>query len=93
MAPLTWYDWCIANWGTKWNAYGYDDGANRTISPLAERQLIKEMIADKNPSANTDQTPAKFCWRYTNEMTMGVTDMTQYLYPPRTLKATANLWL
>lgn len=21
----TWYDWCIANWGTKWNAYGYDD--------------------------------------------------------------------
>lgn len=22
----TWYDWCIENWGTKWNAYGYDDG-------------------------------------------------------------------
>ena len=20
----TWYDWCYANWGTKWNAYGYD---------------------------------------------------------------------
>lgn len=20
----TWYDWCIANWGTKWNAYGYE---------------------------------------------------------------------
>ena len=20
----TWYDWCVANWGTKWNAYGYD---------------------------------------------------------------------
>lgn len=19
-----WYDWCRANWGTKWNAYGYD---------------------------------------------------------------------
>ena len=19
----TWYDWCISNWGTKWNAYGY----------------------------------------------------------------------
>ncbi|MDO4563879.1 MAG: hypothetical protein Q4C12_08640, partial [Clostridia bacterium] len=22
----TWYDWSIANWGTKWNAYGYDSG-------------------------------------------------------------------
>ena len=21
----TWYDWCISNWGTKWNAYGYSD--------------------------------------------------------------------
>ncbi len=21
-----WYDWSIANWGTKWNAYGIDDG-------------------------------------------------------------------
>lgn len=20
----TWYDWCINNWGTKWNSYGYD---------------------------------------------------------------------
>ena len=20
----TWYDWCIQNWGTKWNSYGYD---------------------------------------------------------------------
>lgn len=20
-----WYDWCRANWGTKWNAYGYEE--------------------------------------------------------------------
>ena len=20
----TWYEWSVANWGTKWNAYGYD---------------------------------------------------------------------
>lgn len=19
----TWYEWCVRNWGTKWNAYGY----------------------------------------------------------------------
>ena len=23
----TWYDWCISNWGTKWNAYGYSEDA------------------------------------------------------------------
>lgn len=22
----TWYEWSIKNWGTKWNAYGYQDG-------------------------------------------------------------------
>ena len=22
----TWYDWCHDNWGTKWNAYGLDQG-------------------------------------------------------------------
>lgn len=21
----TWYDWCVNNWGTKWNAYGYGE--------------------------------------------------------------------
>lgn len=21
-----WYDWCVANWGTKWNAYDYEKG-------------------------------------------------------------------
>ena len=24
-----WYDWCIANWGTKWNAYGFDNNARQ----------------------------------------------------------------
>ena len=21
----TWYDWCVNNWGTKWNSYGYSE--------------------------------------------------------------------
>ena len=25
----TWYDWSIANWGTKWNCYGYHDYTSR----------------------------------------------------------------
>ena len=24
----TWYDWCIGNWATKWNAYGYEKGVD-----------------------------------------------------------------
>lgn len=24
----TWYEWCINNWGTKWNAYGYDKNSD-----------------------------------------------------------------
>ena len=25
-----WYDWSVANWGTKWNAYGYYEGGEYT---------------------------------------------------------------
>lgn len=28
-----WYDWCIANWGTKWNAYSVE------INELSERRI------------------------------------------------------
>lgn len=24
----TWYEWSVNNWGTKWNAYGYDENAD-----------------------------------------------------------------
>ena len=24
----TWYEWCINNWGTKWNAYGYGENTD-----------------------------------------------------------------
>ncbi len=27
--PVDWYDWNRANWGTKWNAYGFPDNAVR----------------------------------------------------------------
>lgn len=28
----TWYEWSINNWGTKWNAYGYDEGTEYSES-------------------------------------------------------------
>ncbi len=27
-----WYDWCIANWGTKWNAYSFGQADTNTLS-------------------------------------------------------------
>ena len=27
-----WYDWNIANWGTKWNSYGYDDAEENNLA-------------------------------------------------------------
>jgi hypothetical protein len=27
---ISWYDWCIKNWGTKWNAYDQNDKRNTT---------------------------------------------------------------
>lgn len=28
----TWYEWSTKNWGTKWNAYGYEDGTDYSAS-------------------------------------------------------------
>ncbi len=28
----TWYEWCIAHWGTKWNAYGFDENTAGELS-------------------------------------------------------------
>ena len=28
----SWYDWCIANWGTKWNAYSFGECESNTLS-------------------------------------------------------------
>lgn len=52
-----WYDWCIANWGTKWNAYGYDENEdysqNEELSfqtawsaPQPILQKLSEMFPD-----------------------------------------------
>lgn len=29
-----WYDWCVNNWGTKWNAYSFDD-----IPPSSDNEI------------------------------------------------------
>jgi hypothetical protein len=30
---MTWYSWCCANWGTKWNSYNYQYYAENNIKP------------------------------------------------------------
>lgn len=49
----SWYEWCIANWGTKWNAYDQNDKRNTTdtiyfqtawSSPIALIQELSKMF-------------------------------------------------
>lgn len=40
----TWYEWCIAHWGTKWNAYGMD-----AAYPFAARGVIHFQTAQSAP--------------------------------------------
>lgn len=34
-----WYDWSLANWGTKWNAYGYNEGEDYSCNKDSLRFL------------------------------------------------------
>ena len=34
---FTWYDWCISNWGTKWNSFHYDELEDETPEFVKER--------------------------------------------------------
>lgn len=38
-----WYDWCIANWGTKWSAYGYEK--DRDYSNAEELRFLTAWAA------------------------------------------------
>lgn len=58
----TWYDWCISNWGTKWNAYGYDDigyGNNDTLrfyTAWAAPYPILEKLSELYPDLTLDHS-------------------------------------
>ncbi len=53
-----WYDWSIANWGTKWNSYGYHDytekdfdGATLTFDTAwSNPQPVIDALAAKYPA-------------------------------------------
>lgn len=71
-----WYDWSIANWGTKWNAYGYDIGKDyRTENKLIfltaweAPHPIMEKLAEMYPEVNiqhewADEDIGMNCGRY-----------------------------
>lgn len=53
----SWYDWSLANWGTKWNCYGYDDNTPKEFdgehiefqTAWASPEPIIAALAEKYP--------------------------------------------
>ena len=51
----TWYEWCNQNWGTKWDAYGFDefglcrDGSLRFLTAWAPPHPVIERLAETYP--------------------------------------------
>ena len=51
-----WYDWSVKNWGTKWNAYGYDETFSYTpgepllfLTAWSSPHPILEQLSEKYP--------------------------------------------
>ncbi len=51
----TWYEWCIKNWDTKWNAYGYQEGES-----CDNGNVLKFMTAWSRPGSVMDKLAAMF---------------------------------
>lgn len=51
----TWYEWCNENWGTKWDAYGFDnfglfqDGSLRFLTAWSPPHPVIERLAEIYP--------------------------------------------
>ncbi|MBR0511024.1 MAG: hypothetical protein IJJ81_00430 [Ruminococcus sp.] len=71
----TWYDWAVGNWGTKWNAYGYDNSVEMEdhklkfltawAAPHPILQKLSEMYPDiKFEHEWADEDIGSNCGRY-----------------------------
>ena len=56
---IDWYDWAVKNWGTKWNAYGFDDfeidPKGNTLSFLTAWDSVPEVLtvlSERFPDVN-----------------------------------------
>lgn len=71
-----WYDWSIANWGTKWNAYGFNESKNNSqkekitfLTAWEAPHPIMEKLAEMYPEINikhewADEDIGMNCGRY-----------------------------
>lgn len=70
-----WYDWSNANWGTKWNAYGYDngvemeDGKLKFLTAWAAPHPILQKLSEMYPDIKfehewADEDIGSNCGRY-----------------------------
>ena len=64
---IDWYNWSVNNWGTKWNAYGFDyfevDPKSNTISFLTAWSSVPEVL-----TVLSERFPdVQFSYRYADE--------------------------
>ena len=71
----TWYDWASCNWGTKWNAYGYDNGVEmeddklRFLTAWGAPHLVIQKLSEMYPDIKfehewADEDIGSNCGRY-----------------------------
>lgn len=53
----TWYDWCIQNWGTKWNSYSFafrDEDTIQFDTAWSRPESIIRKLAESYPNLTVD---------------------------------------
>lgn len=63
----TWYEWSIRNWGTKWNAYGYDDTDFHPKENVLEFKTAWDSVPEIMQVLSEKYPDVEFTYEYADE--------------------------